>query len=44
MKQTIALKDTKLRKEINGKFNNISSADKNKYKSMTAAVSPSVRS
>jgi hypothetical protein len=31
MKQKIALKDKKeLRKEINGKFNNIGSADENK--------------
>jgi hypothetical protein len=31
MKQNIALKDkTKLRKQINGKFNNVLSADENK--------------
>jgi hypothetical protein len=31
MKQTIALKDKKkIRKQINGKFNNIDSADENK--------------
>jgi hypothetical protein len=30
MKQYIALKDKKFRKQINGKFNNINSADENK--------------
>jgi hypothetical protein len=44
MKQTIALKDKKLRKQINGKRCNIRSADENKYKYITAAISSSVRS
>jgi hypothetical protein len=36
MKQKIALKTkTNLRKQINGKFNNICSADGNKYKNIT---------
>jgi hypothetical protein len=30
MKQKIALKDKKLRKQINKKFNNVNSADENK--------------
>jgi hypothetical protein len=30
MKQKIAMKDKKLRKQINGKFNNIGSAGENK--------------
>jgi hypothetical protein len=30
MKQKIALKDKKLRKQINGKFNDTGSADKNR--------------
>jgi hypothetical protein len=30
MKENIALKDKKCRKQINGKFNNIDSADENK--------------
>jgi hypothetical protein len=30
MKQKTALKDKNLRKQINGRFNNIGSADKNK--------------
>jgi hypothetical protein len=44
MKQKIAIKDKKLRKEINGKCNNMGSADENKYKNITAAMSSSVRS
>jgi hypothetical protein len=36
MKQKIALKDKKkLRKQMSGKFNNIGSADENKYKNIT---------
>jgi hypothetical protein len=42
MKQKIDLKDKKLRKQINGKFNNRGSDDENKY--ITATVSSSVRS
>jgi hypothetical protein len=30
MKQKVVLKDKKLRTQINGKFNNVSSADENK--------------
>jgi hypothetical protein len=39
MKQTIPLKDKK-----NGKFNNIVSADENKHKNITPAISSFVRS
>jgi hypothetical protein len=35
MKQKITLKDKKPGKQINGKFNNIDSANKNKYKKNT---------
>jgi hypothetical protein len=34
MKKELALKDKKLRKRINGKFNNIGSADEKKYISL----------
>jgi hypothetical protein len=46
MRQKIALKGQKitLEKQINGKFNNIDSADENKYKNITAAIYSSVRS
>jgi hypothetical protein len=45
MKQKIALIGQKIiRKEINGKFNNIGSADENIYKKISAAISSSVRS
>jgi hypothetical protein len=43
MKQKLALKEKKLRKQINGKFNNIGSADKT-HKNITATISSSVRS
>jgi hypothetical protein len=32
MKQNIFLKEKKVRTQINGKFNDISNADENKYK------------
>jgi hypothetical protein len=38
MKQKMAMKK-KLRKRINGKFNNIDSADENKYTNITAEIS-----
>jgi hypothetical protein len=44
MKQKMSLKNKKLRKQINGKFNKIRSAEENKYKNNTAAISSSVRS
>jgi hypothetical protein len=46
MKQKTALKDKKkkLRIQINAKFNNVGSADENKQKNITAAISSSVRS
>jgi hypothetical protein len=45
IKQKVALKyKRKLRKQINGKFNNTGSADENKYKSIQAGISSSARS
>jgi hypothetical protein len=38
MKQKIALKDKKLRKQINGKFNNIGSVDENKLENITVEL------
>jgi hypothetical protein len=35
MKQKVALKDKQIRTEVNGKSDDISSADKNKYKNIT---------
>jgi hypothetical protein len=44
MEQKIALKEIKLKKQINGRLNNIGSADERKYKNITAAISSTVRS
>jgi hypothetical protein len=35
VKKKIALKDKKLRTQINGKFNDINNADENKYKKLS---------
>jgi hypothetical protein len=45
MKQKVAVRDKKeFRKQINGKFNNTGSADENRYKNITAAISSAARS
>jgi hypothetical protein len=45
MKRKIALKDKKLRKQINGKFNNIGNTDEKwERKYIIAVISSSVRS
>jgi Xaa-Pro aminopeptidase len=38
MKQNIAVKDKKIRKEIHIKFNNIASPDENKYKNILVEI------